>query len=871
MDKPGAFVSLRRMPSLLAPADRRLLERLWAQPVHRTELDNGLVLLVQPDDAAPVVSVQVWVKTGSQHEGALLGAGLSHYLEHLLFKGTERRAGRDISATVQAHGGSINAYTTYDRTVYYIDLPAPHLEVAVDLLADMTLCSTLPPDEVARERDVILREIAMGDDDHDRRHWDALARTVFKTHPLREPVIGHRDVFSAVTRDELLAYYRERYAPNNLVVVIAGDISAEAARAAVEKHFGAAPRRRLAPVFQPAEAAQIAPRTRRDTAEVEQSRGAIAWPSVALTHPDAPLLDLLAVVIGYGDSSPLWLALREKQRLVHSIDAHHWSPGEAGLFAIFFHCDPDKRAAAERAVRRELDRIAEKGFTRAELARAVRQLVVGEISGRKTTSRRAARLGSAEVVAGDLDFSRTWFDRVASATPAALRRVLREWLSPARENIVSLDPAAPRAAANAEAAAAADVAASSRGAADWTLRTLPNGVRLLLRPDDRQPNLHIQLICEGGSLHEPAGKRGATALLANLLTKDTAARDAAAVAAAIEAVGGSFSPLSGNNSLGVAIEVLPSDAALAVELLRDAVLTPAFVARTFEVERDAELAHLQDDEDDVVSAGHRLARARYFGDHPLAFDAHGDAAGLRALKPADLRALWKKLAVGGNVVVVVAGDFSEKKLVPALVAWLGKLPRGAAPARPARHRPAPAAEHRELRECQQALVFDVFPGPGALDPDDTRATVLHEILSGMAARLFERVREEKGLAYFVSASRVVGVEDGMFYLYAGTQPGKEREVLAEFDSELARLAAGQIEAEELARAITRLQASRRMRLQTNAARAGEASVRTLLGLPLESLAEWDARLAAVTVPQLADFARVWLAPGRRQRLEVRPG
>ncbi len=852
------------MPSLLAPADRRLLERLWAQPVYRTELENGVILLVQPDDAAPVVSVQVWVKTGSQHEGALLGAGLSHYLEHLLFKGTTRRAGREISATVQAHGGSINAYTTYDRTVYYIDLPAPHMEVAVDLLADMTLQSTLPADEVTRERDVILREIAMGDDDHDRRHWDALARTVFKNHPLREPVIGHRDVFSAVTREELLAYYRERYAPNNLVVVIAGDITAEAARASVEKHFTPVARRRLAPVYQPAELTQLAPRRRRDTAEVEQSRGAIAWPTVALTHSDAPLLDLLAVVIGYGDSSPLWQTLREQQRVVHSIDAHHWSPGEAGMFALFFSCDPEKREAAELAVRGELDRIATKGFTRPELARAVRQLVVGEISGRKTTSRRAARLGSAEVVAGDLEFSRTWFARVAAATPAELTRVLRAWLTPRRENTVSLDPV-PK-----PVVAKATKATLPVPAADWTPRTLPNGVRLLLRRDQRQPNLHLQLICEGGPLYETAGKRGATALLATLLTKDTAARAAAAVAAAIETVGGSFSPMSGNNTFGLAVEVLPGDAALAVELLRDAVLTPAFAARTFAVEQEAELAQLQQDEDDVVSAGHRLARKKFFGEHPFALDAHGDAEGVKALKPADLRALWKKLAVGGNVVVAVAGDFEEKTLLPALTAWLAKLPKGAAPARPARHQPARAALHAHARECSQALVFDAFPGPGALAPDDTRAAVLHEILSGMAARLFERVREEKGLAYFVSASRVAGIDDGMFYLYAGTQPGKEDEVLAEFDAELARLAAGEIEPAELSRAITRLQASRRMRLQTNAARAGEAAVRTLLGLPLETLAEWDARFAAVTAAELAAFVRTWLTGKKRQRLVVRP-
>lgn len=132
--------------------DRALLERLWTESIERYTLPNGLTVLLKKDAAAPVCSVQVWVKTGSIHESAHLGAGLSHYLEHMLFKGTEHRAGRDLSATVQAHGGYINAYTTFDRTVYYIDIPAEHTAVALDLLADATLRSTLPADEVAKKR-----------------------------------------------------------------------------------------------------------------------------------------------------------------------------------------------------------------------------------------------------------------------------------------------------------------------------------------------------------------------------------------------------------------------------------------------------------------------------------------------------------------------------------------------------------------------------------------------------------------------------------------------------------------------------------------------------------------------------------------------
>ncbi len=265
--------------------------------------------------------MQVWVKTGSTHEGAFLGAGLSHYLEHMLFKGTERRVGREISASVQAHGGYINAYTAFDRTVYYIDLPSEHTAVAIDLLADAVLHSTLPAEEVAKEKDVILREIAMTKDDPDNRMWEALFSAAFREHPYRQPIIGHRDVFSAVTREDLVAYYRSRYVPNNLVVVIVGDVDLAATRNAIEQHFGATPRVRLAPVLIPSEPLQLGARADHRFEDVEITRAALAWPVPGLTHADAPVLDLLASVLGGGNSSVLLEDIREKARLVHSIEA----------------------------------------------------------------------------------------------------------------------------------------------------------------------------------------------------------------------------------------------------------------------------------------------------------------------------------------------------------------------------------------------------------------------------------------------------------------------------------------------------------------------------------------------------------------------
>ncbi len=847
-------------------ADLRLLETFWRQPAGRAVLRNGLTLLVQPARAAPVASVQVWVKTGSVHEGAQLGAGLSHFLEHMMFKGTARRAGRDISATVQAHGGQINAYTTFDRTVYYIDLPAAHTGLALDVLADITLHSTLPADEFVKEREVILREIAMTRDDPDSRLGEALFATAFREHPYRYPVIGHREIFSALTHADLTGYYQARYVPENFVVVVAGDVDPVTVRAEAEKHFGGAPRSRLAPVFFPAEPEQLAPRALHQFEDVEVARAGLAWPVPGLAHPDAPALDVLAAVLGHGDSSLLWQAIREKARLVHAIDAQSWTPGGQGLFYLSFICDPARRIAATAAVHLELARIAAQGFTPAQIAQAVRQAVVDEINTRKTVSGMASRLGVAEVVAGDLNFGESWFRRLAAVTPASLRRVLTTYLVPDRLTAISLNPLS-------SAPASSTHAVTRDSQPEFGEETLANGARLLLQPDSRLPNLHLRLLWAGGPLYERADRRGATALLATLLTRDAGRRSAAAVAKFIEEVGGSFYPFSGNNSFGVAAEVLPGDAPRALSLLADALLAPSFTRESFDIERDAQVASLREQEDDVVELGRKLIRQKFFGPHPFALGPQGDIPGLGALTPAGIAAHWRHLGVAGNTVLAVAGDFDPKKLAPKLRALLARLPGGSVEL-PGRHaKPAPAETAGDFTERQpreQAVVFQAFPGPGLLEADFYVGEVADELFSGMASRLFERVREEKGLAYFVRSTRITGVNHGMFCFYAGTAPGKEETVLAEIDAEIERVQAGDVAAEELLRCQTRLQAARIMGMQTNASRAMQAGLSVLHGLPANDWKNYDARIAAVTVTQLGDFARRRFSRTSRTQLVVRP-
>ena len=850
------------MPASIV-SDFQLLETLWRDAPIRQVLPNGLTLVLKPDASASVASVQVWVKTGSIHEGDHLGAGLSHYLEHLLFKGTSRREGREISTEVQEHGGHINAYTSFDRTVYYIDIPAEHAPVAVDILGDVVLNSTLPAAEVAREKDVILREIDMGLDDPDHRLWQQLFETVYQQHPMRQPIIGHRDVFSAINREALIDYYQSRYVPNNIVVVVTGGFDTTAVQQAVAQHFGSAPRRRLAPVYLPAEPAALSSRLEHLEDDVEIVRGAMAWPIPGLSHSDAPALTVLSLVLGHGDSSILWKSLREKARLVHSIDATSWAPGEQGLFYLSLVCDGPMRDPAFAAVQQELQRLMHCGFTAKQVNKAVRQMVVGEINGRKTAAGQAARLGVAEVVAGDINFSRAYFERLRRVTPTALRRVLKTYLIDGVHHTVSLSPRAAATTTTAEKV--------TPPVSEIQAETLANGTRLILQSDRRLPNLHFRLLGLGGSAYEAPEQRGATNIMATLLARDTAKRSAAEVALAIEEVGGSLSPVTGNNTFGLAVEVLPGDVDLALDLLAQAALKPKFTKSSFTIERDAQVAELQQDADDIVTIGRQELRRRFFGEHPLAIEASGEIEHLQKLKPKDLKRLHRELMVAPNIVLSVAGDFDASELAPKLRRLLKRFPGADFKVKaPTLEAPAEPSDFVVNQPRQQAVVMQGYVGPGVRSTDFHVAEVADELFSGMSSRLFERVREQKGLAYYVRSSRVIGLDAGMFYFYAGTAPGKEDEVLHEIELEIKRMAAGRITKAELKRCQTRLCAARRMSLQSNGAKAMHTALNSLYDQPLDGGPEFEKFIRAVTVKSLAKFAKTYLGRQACTQVIVRP-
>ncbi|MCB1087534.1 MAG: insulinase family protein, partial [Verrucomicrobiae bacterium] len=334
-------------------------------------LPNGLELIVREDHSSPVVSLQAWVRTGSIHEGEWLGAGLSHFLEHMLFKGTSRRDANEIAQTVQAAGGYVNAYTSFDRTVYWIDTPADGWETCLDVLCDVVSDSQLPEEEFAKEAEVIRREFAMGDDNPDQVLSKLLFRTAFAENLCRHPVIGHLDLFNQLSRDDLAGYYHRQYSPDNLFLVIVGDVDTDRVRDLVGQHLGPMTRRkRRHHEVIPSEPRQLGRREVHQEFPTELSRSEIAWHIPDVSHPDMPVLDLMASIAGGGRSSRLYRGVRERLGLAHSVSAYAYTPAHAGLFIVSADTEPEKRDEALAASLDSLRQLAADGPTVEELETA---------------------------------------------------------------------------------------------------------------------------------------------------------------------------------------------------------------------------------------------------------------------------------------------------------------------------------------------------------------------------------------------------------------------------------------------------------------------------------------------------------------------
>jgi zinc protease len=845
---------------LLAGASRAATQP--ANPVRRVVFENGLTLLVREDHSAPIVSAQAWCRAGSVNEGRLIGAGMSHVLEHMLFKGTAKRGVGTISKEVESKGGDINAYTSFEQTVYHIDLPAENWQTAVDILADCMMNATIPAEELTKEKDVILREMAMNKDDPARRSGRMLSETAYTTHPYRYTVIGYPDIYNRITRDDVVAYYRQMYVPNNLVFVVVGDVKAAEVETLLRDLTKDWKMAAIEPVALPVEPPQLATRERHEEMDIKLSHVQLAWHGPAMTDPDMYPLDVLAIIAGQGRSSRLYRELRQNQGLVFSIDAGNWTPRYPGLFEVDAVAADDKRDAAIKAVREQMKRFINEPITDAELQRAIKATLAGHVSRLKTMSGQASDLASNEILAGNPNFSETYVSQIAKVRAEDLRRVAEKYFKDENLTIVTLNPlgTAPLAA----------TATNVTGAVQVQKFELANGLRLLVREDHKLPLVEFRVLCQGGVFAETATDSGVTKLMARTLLKGTTSRSAEKIAEALENVGGSINYFAGNNSFGLSANAMRPDFDLALEVLADVCVNPEFPVDKLERERQSQLAEIKAEDDQIMRVAQQLLREAMFRQHPYRLNTLGTADSVAKLTRADLQQSHRRYLVPNNMVVCVFGDVDAEAVKKAVEAKFGALKPGTPEFKAAPERLDKSVRSEVTRPKEQAVLLLGYSGTDIRSPDRFAMELLDNAYSGMGSRVFQRLRDELGLCYYVGAQQLLGLQPGFLMFYIGTTGENVATCEKEFGAELAKLKAEGLTAQELENAKNNIIGQRKVGMQDNGQFAMTVGLDELYGLGYDFWRTQDEKYRAVTTDDIKQVAAKYLGDKPSATIIVKP-
>ena len=826
---------------------------------------NGLTLIVEENKGAPVASVQAWCNTGSIHEGKLLGAGLSHILEHMLFKGTTSRAPGVIASQVQDQGGYINAYTSYDRTVYWIDVPATGAAKAVDILADAMMNATLPEAEYNKEQEVIRREFAMGYDNPDRTASLLLFRTAFHTSPFKEPVIGHLDIYNKLNRQDVLDYYKRRYVPNNLCFVVVGDVNASEIRDQLGACFEKYPRMPLEPVTVAEEPPQLGKQEARDTFPTDLSRMNIAWRAPGATSPDAPAVEVLSAVLGTGTSSILNTEVREKKGLVHQIGAGLYTlTPKQGLIYVGAIADPNKRDAAEKEILAQVEKVAREGITLPELAKAKKALLSEHYHGLTTMRGRASDYGNGWLMTGNAEFGKRYLESIEKVTSEDVRRVADLYLKPEGLTVTSLDPInQPK---------LGEVVAAKTDESKINKEVLPNGLRVLIHKDNRLPLVSIIAAFRGGLLVETSANNGVSQLAASTIVKGTKTRTAQQIAESVEHVGGSIGATTGGNSFSVAVEVMKEDVALGMQILSDVLLNATFPEAEVALEKDSQLASIKAEDDQITTTARNLLKPRLYGNHPYALRSTGSPESVSKLTASDLKAYRDRLVVGKNGVLTIFGAVNPDEVLALAKKDFGALPSGElALSQPPVSSPlSESVETSAERQKQQAVIMKGFLGTKIDASDRPALELIEEASSDLGSRFFVRIREKLGLAYFVGASNSMGLAPGAFVFYLGTDPKKVDLAKHEFNDEIDKLAAEGLTQVELDRAKAKILGAEAIRNQSPAALGGVCATNELLGLGYDHDKVRKAEIEKVTLEDTKRVANKYFRDAKSVEVVVGP-
>ncbi len=877
-------------------------------------LDNGMKVLLIPSKSAPVVACNVWVGVGSADETPE-EAGLAHVHEHMLFKGTERRGVGEIAREVEAAGGHINAFTSFDQTCYYVVMSSRFLETGLDILSDAIRHSSFEAEELGRELEVIQEEIKRGNDSPSRVASLKLFEQSFTTHPYRLPVIGTRESVDSFKRQNVLDFFHKHYVPSNMTVVLAGDFEESDARSLVNRFFGDFDGEPYSPVERPKEPEQKEMRIAIAQEGTQDTHLRIGFHIPDARHDDIPAIEMLGTIMGQGEASVLHEKVLYEKEFVNGIYAGSYTPREAGLFMVSADYQllteeqteqPGARTHAQvlEAIMTEVFRFCHGPASEAQIARARTIIESQAIYSKQTVEGLAMKLGQYDMVTGDPLYEEQYYERLARVDADEIMTVAKRYLKPENMTLVlshteSCGSAkadelehttreAYQAAANVTAVPVTQPPVPPEVNVELTGRAMPDltpdahgfvshrlesGPLVLVQENHAVELFSVRALVMGGLRMETPESNGINAMLSELVTLGTSKRNAVQIAHDMESMAASVSGISGRNTFGLSLTALSKFFEPSLTLFGECLLDAQIPEQEFERMRRLQLQEIRSRQDQLGSVNFDQFAGEFFKGHPYSMSTVGSMESIAALTPEHVREYLAAVIDPEQLVIVVVGDVSAARVFERFEQMFDGVQAKQSDLTPTLEVPERSGQSVLTADLDknQAHIIVGFDAPTIESEDRFALEILHAVLSGQGGRLFYELRDKQSLAYSVYASMLLGVEASTFMVNIGTSPEKIEQAVKGMIGEIERLKNEPPTDQEIADAKRYLIGNHDIGLQRNSARAMSVALDVLYGLGKERSFDYGDRIAAVTREQIEALVERYLRPEKIVVSITKPG
>ena len=826
-----------------------------------------MTVLLDESRSAPVISFNVLVYAGSAIETDA-EAGLCHVIEHMIFKGTPTRPVGAIARDIEAAGGEVNAYTSFDQTVFYINMASRFAEKGLEILADAVQNSLFDARELKKELEVICEEIRRGKDNPSHCISENIFRHAYAKHTYGRPIIGSVETVKSFTREKVLEFYHKHYTPTNMALVVVGDFLPSEMLQKIEQTFAAfssTPKHLNTSTLLP-EPDQQSLRVFSDTMNIQSTHFILGFHVPQITHQDIPALDILSHILGGTESSRLEQVIKEKRRLVHNIYSYAFTPKDPGIFMIGGITQPEKILETIAAIWEELQKISAEPVSADELNRAKINIRASEVYERESVGGQAAKLAYYLATANDHEFEKRYFQILSDVTADEVRTVAEKYLSVNNCTVDTLFPKDAKIHPTKEAIYAANKGEKRTPSlkreerSKPKLHILPNGIKLIIRENHTLPIVSVYAAMPGGLRFETPATNGISYLVSRTITKGTAKRGALDIARKIESMAGMIDGFSGINSIGVRSEFLSEKLHDGFGLFAEVLCNAAFNDDEVEKERHQQLEAIQNQEDNLSAMTFVYFLKKLYGRHPYSLRMLGDPTSVKKLNSKLLRQYWYSHLNPKELCISVVGDISPSEIKKLAGEWITlkkqKAPKSinAEITRPA----SPITIENIKKGKEQAHIVLGFLGTRITSPDHYKMSVLNQILAGQGGRLFVTLRDKMSLAYSVNSTLRSGLEPGYFAVYIGTEPSKLNTAIDGIKKELTAIQKETISKEELERAQQYMVGTYELEQQRNNALASSYAFNELYGLGISEVERYPQKIMKITREDVLNVARKYI-------------